>query len=139
MNDENLINPATRPPRERKELAKKANKKSNEAKNKKKEEEKKQQSLAQILKNIVFAEAKTPLATKVLEIAGSKDTNYFAALAAATVLKSIKKGDVNAMAKIMELLGEKPSDKVEVTTQDKTVLEIQQYLENKKKAKKDAN
>lgn len=132
MNDQNLINPASRLPGERKKLASKAAKKKHEVEKQKKEEKEKRQSLAQILENIVFAEAKTPLAVKVLEITGSKDTNYFAALAAATIVKSIKKGDANAMAKIMELLGEKPSDKLEVTSTDATVLELQKYLSDKK-------
>lgn len=136
MNDGNLIPTSKRTPRERKELSSKAGKANKKKFDEKKAEEKKQQSLAEILRNIVFAEAKTESSKKLLQATGSKDTNYFAALTASVMLKGIKKGDANAMAKIMELLGEKPSDKVEVTTQDKTVLEIQKYLENKKKAKK---
>ena len=103
MNDENLIPFTERTPREHKKLSKKGAKKSNEVQKRKKEEEQQQKSLAEILRNIVFAEVKTK---------SSKE-----------LLKSIKKGDVNAMAKIMELLGENKVTKTESSESFKNLIE----------------
>lgn len=133
MSKENLVNLATRPQHEKSRIAKKGAEKTNELKKKKKEEEKKKQTLADILRQVVHTKTKPRKLKAMLADLGIDDeSDYFTTLSASVLLHSIKKGDINALAKVMELLGEKPSEKIEVTTQDKTVAEIQKYLEEKK-------
>lgn len=107
MNDENLIPLSKRNQREKEKIQKMGAKAAGKSHRKRKEEQQQQKSLAEILRNIVFAEAQTQSSKDLLKVVGSTDTNYFAALTASVMLKGIKKGDVNAMAKIMELLEKK--------------------------------
>lgn len=104
MNDENLISLTTRTQREKKKIAKKGVKKSNEVQKQKKQEEKQQKSLAEILKGVVYSEIKSPEIKSQMEKFGIKGDNYFTAMCAMATLKGIKKGDMNSVSKVFELL-----------------------------------
>ena len=104
MNDENLINISSRPAREIKKMGKKGAKKSNEVQKQNKKEEKQQKSLAEILKGVVYSEIKSPEIKSQMEKFGIKGDNYFTAMCAMATLKGIKKGDMNSVSKVFELL-----------------------------------
>jgi hypothetical protein len=110
MNNKNLIPASLREARERKKLGAKGGKKSGEARRKNKKHQEEQKALAEILKDFVYTEVKIEELKEILKSFGASDNNYFAALAASALIKSIKKGDINALAKIMELLGESGKD-----------------------------
>ena len=104
MNDENLIPFTERTAREIKKMSKKGAKKSNEVQKQKKQEEKQQKSLAEILKGVVYSEIKSPEIKSQMEKFGIKGDNYFTAMCAMATLKGIKKGDMNSVSKVFELL-----------------------------------
>lgn len=104
MNEKNLIPLTKRTLREHKEIAQRGAKKANESKKKKKEEEKQQKSLAEILKGVVYSEIKSPEIKSQMEKFGIKGDNYFTAMCAMATLKGIKKGDMNSVSKVFELL-----------------------------------
>lgn len=104
MNDGNLINLTTREPREKKKIASKGGRASAQSKKEKKQEEKQQKSLTEILKGVVYSEIKSPEIKKQMEKFGIKGDNYFTAMCAMATLKGIKKGDMNSVSKVFELL-----------------------------------
>ena len=119
MNDGNLIPQNKRTQRERKEISKKGAKKSNEVQKQKKQEEKQQKSLAEILKGVVYSEIKSPEIKSQMEKFGIKGDNYFTAMCAMATLKGIKKGDMNSVSKVFELI-EKSSDSNENPEEEKS-------------------
>lgn len=119
MNDGNLINISSRPAREIKKMGKKGAKKSNEVQKQKKQEEKQQKSLAEILKGVVYSEIKSPEIKSQMEKFGIKGDNYFTAMCAMATLKGIKKGDMNSVSKVFELL-EKSSSSNENPEEEKS-------------------
>lgn len=119
MNDGNLIPQNKRTQRERKEISKKGAKKSNEVQKQKKQEEKQQKSLTEILKGVVYSEIKSPEIKIQMEKFGIKGDNYFTAMCAMATLKGIKKGDMNSVSKVFELL-EKSSSSNENPEEEKS-------------------
>lgn len=119
MNDENLIPFTERTAREIKKMSKKGAKKSNEVQKQKKQEEKQQKSLAEILKGVVYSEIKSPEIKSQMEQFGIKGDNYFTAMCAMATLKGIKKGDMNSVSKVFELL-EKSSSSNENPEEEKS-------------------
>lgn len=119
MNDENLIPFTERTAREIKKMGKKGAKKSNEVQKQKKQEEKQQKSLAEILKGVVYSEIKSPEIKSQMEKFGIKGDNYFTAMCAMATLKGIKKGDMNSVSKVFELL-EKSSSSNENPEEEKS-------------------
>lgn len=107
MNGGNLVDLSTREPREHKEISSRGGKNSVKSRRRKKKEEEERESLAEILKMILYSEITLQNLKNMMESLGiKKGNNYFSALAAAVIIKAIKKGDINALCKIMELLGE---------------------------------
>ena len=104
MNDENLIPVSSRPAREIKELGAKGGKTSAKARKQKKQEEQQQKSLAEILKSVVYSEIKSQEIKNQMDKFGIEGDNYFTAMCAMATLKGIKKGDMNSVAKVFELL-----------------------------------
>lgn len=104
MNDGNLIPASLRQAREIKKMGKKGGRASAQSKKEKKQEEKQQKSLAEILKGVVYSEIKSPEIKSQMEKFGIKGDNYFTAMCAMATLKGIKKGDMNSVSKVFELL-----------------------------------
>lgn len=119
MNDENLISLTTRQQREKKKIASKGGRASTQSKKEKKQEEKQQKSLAEILKGVVYSEIKSPEIKIQMEKFGIKGDNYFTAMCAMATLKGIKKGDMNSVSKVFELI-EKSSDSNENPEEEKS-------------------
>ncbi len=67
---------------------------------------------------------------------GEKDKNNLLALVISIFATGVKKGDNRILKDLIELAGEKPAEKVEITSQGSTILEIQKYLCLKKKNKR---
>lgn len=104
MNEKNLIPLTKRQQREKQKIQSKGGKASAKARLEKKEEEKQQKSLAEILKGVVYSEIKSPEIKSQMEKFGIKGDNYFTAMCAMATLKGIKKGDMNSVSKVFELL-----------------------------------
>ncbi len=66
---------------------------------------------------------------------GERDKNNLLALVISVFATGVKKGDSRILKDLIELAGEKPADKIEITSQDSTILEIQEYLASKKRIK----
>ena len=104
MNDGNLIPLSKRGQREKEKIQKMGRKANKEKILKEKQEEKQQKSLAEILKGVVYSEIQSPEIKKQMEKFGIKGDNYFTAMCAMATLKGIKKGDMNSVSKVFELL-----------------------------------
>ncbi len=133
MNDENLIPVGSRTAREIKKLgsmgAKKANKKREIKKN-----------AQEVIKDVLYSGIKLPELKKMVNkmdiYKGEKDKNNLLALVISVFATGVKKGDSRVLKDLIELAGEKPAEKIEITSQDSTILEIQEYLSSKKKRRK---
>ena len=97
MNDENLIDISTRPPREHKKISKKGADKSNKV-------QKRRKKLAEVLSDIGFSKIKLPKVKRMLAELGIEGDDYFTAMFAAAITQSIKKGDMKSVAMVFELL-----------------------------------
>lgn len=104
MNDENLIPLTKRQQREKRKIQSKGGKTSAKARKQKKQEEQQQKSLTEILKSVVYSEIKSQEIKNQMDKFGIKGDNYFTAMCAMATLKGIKKGDMNSVAKVFELL-----------------------------------
>lgn len=119
MNEKNLIDLTTREPREHKKISSKGGKNSVKARHEKKEEEKQQESMTKMFKSVLFSEIKSPEIKSQMEKFGIKGNNYFIAMCATAMLRGIKKGDMNAVAKVFELL-EKSNNSSENPEEEKS-------------------
>lgn len=117
MNDENLIPLSKRSPRDRKRISKMGND-AFRAKCKRTGEIK--EAINVLLK---------------MEIPGSDKTGA-EALASKLFQLVLKKDDVSAFKALMEYSGQKPTDKLEITSVDKTISDLQNYIKGKKNGKK---
>lgn len=132
MNDDNLIPQNQRTQRERKEISRKGAKEANKNKQIKK-------NAQQIIKDVLYSNLKLPELKKMVNkmdiYKGEKDKNNLLALVISVFATGVKKGDSRILKDLVELAGEKPTEKIEITSTDSTILEIQEYLSSKKRIK----
>lgn len=132
MNNENLIPLSKRSQREKRKIQRKGNqtfKKNNEIK----------RTAQQIIKDVLYSNLALPELKKMVNkmdiYKGEKDKNNLLALVISVFATGVKKGDSRILKDLIELAGEKPAEKIEITSQDSTILEIQEYLSSKKRTK----
>lgn len=135
MNNHNLVSLATRPEHERKEISRKGAIRANEVKKQKKEEAQRKNSLIEILKGFLFSEAKPKDLKKLLKSTGASENDYGSALVAATILKGIKKGDMNSLVKLIEILGESEENVKRETEADKSFNNLIEAIKNVRETK----
>lgn len=132
MNNENLIPQNRRTQRERKEISRKGAKETNKNKQIKK-------NAQEVIKDVLYSGIKLPELKKMVDkmdiYKGEKDKNNLLALVISVFATGVKKGDSRILKDLIELAGEKPAEKIEITSQDSTILEIQEYLSSKKRIK----
>lgn len=129
MNDENLIPLSKRTQREKRKIQKKGNetfKKNNEIK----------KNAREVIKDVLYSGITLPELKKMVNkmdiYKGEKDKNNLLALVISVFVTGVKKGDSRILKDLIELAGEKPTEKIEITSQDSTILEIQEYLSKKR-------
>ena len=132
MNNENLIPLSKRTQREKRKIQKKGNetfKKNNEIK----------RTAQEVIKDVLYSGITLPELKKMVNkmdiYKGEKDKNNLLALVISVFATGVKKGDSRILKDLVELAGEKPTEKIEITSTDSTILEIQEYLSSKKRAK----
>lgn len=132
MNNENLIPLSKRTQREKRKIQKKGNetfKKNNEIK----------RTAQEVIKDVLYSGITLPELKKMVNkmdiYKGEKDKNNLLALVISVFATGVKKGDSRILKDLVELAGEKPTEKIEITSTDSTILEIQEYLSYKKRAK----
>lgn len=135
MNDHNLISLSMRSERERKEIQKKGNEAFKKNLKQKKEEAQKRNSLIEILKGFLFSEAKPKDLKKLLKSTGASENDYGSALVASTILKGIKKGDMNSLVKLIEILGESEENVKRETEADKSFNNLIEAIKNVRETK----
>lgn len=106
MNDHNLKPFHEMSYEEHKKLSSKGGTNRTKAIWKKKEEEAQIKKLKPILLSILNSEVKIQSLKDLLRINGIKENSLFSALSLSVLIKGIKKGDLNTLVKIMEILGE---------------------------------
>ena len=132
MNNENLIPLSKRTQREKRKIQKKGNetfKKNNEIK----------KNAQEVIKDVLYSGITLPELKKMVDkmdiYKGEKDKNNLLALVISVFATGVKKGDSRILKDLIELAGEKPAEKIQITSQDNTILEIQEYLSSKKRIK----
>lgn len=133
MNDKNLIPFSERTARERKKLGKKGAKKSNKIQNEKTET---RRTLQQIANDILYAPITLPEVKELVDrldvYKGDTNKNNFCGAFMSALVQAVKCGNYKAVKDLMEMAGEKPAEKVEITTNDSKVIELQEYINAKK-------
>ena len=132
MNNENLIPLSKRTQREKRNIQRKGNqafKKNKEIK----------RTAQEVIKDVLYSGITLPELKKMVNkmdiYKGEKDKNNLLALVISVFATGVKKGDSRILKDLVELAGEKPTEKIEITSTDSTILEIQEYLSSKKRAK----
>lgn len=132
MNDENLISFAERPQRENRKIRSKGGKVCAKNKGIKK-------NAQEVIKDVLYSGITLPELKKMVNkmdiYKGEKDKNNLLALVISVFATGVKKGDSRILKDLIELAGEKPTEKIEITSTDSTILEIQEYLSSKKRIK----
>lgn len=106
----NLILIHTRSPEEHKRLSSKGGKNSGKAKRKRKEEREERLALKEILKELLYSEIEDEeIKSKLDGFKINFAKNYFSALSASAILKSIYNGDIESIIKIINVLEDKDS------------------------------
>lgn len=126
-----------RPVEERKKIARKGAIASNKAQREKKEKLKQRKTIAETLKDVLYTGIKNKALLKKLSENGIEgEQNYLVAMISASILKGIKKGNLMDVLKLIEVLEGSATEKIEITNMDKTVLELESYLAQKKEKEK---
>ena len=134
-NEQNLIQIQNRTPEERFAITSKGGKTAQANRQRRKKEEAEQKSLIAILRGFLFTDVKPTKLKKMLKETGSDDTNYFAALVAATMLSSIKKGEMSALIKLIEVMGESQANGGEANESSKSFNNLVEAIKNVREVK----
>lgn len=139
-NDENLLRPEDRTPKERRESARKAGKASGVARRKRKA----MREQAELLLSMPFQDIKIKDGNgnvksllkeleKVSGLKGEEIDNQMAAVISVwqTVLKG-GMGSTNAFNALRDLVGEKPKEVIEIHSTDETIKELDKIIDEKK-------
>lgn len=129
-----------RTPEERRAIAKKANLASQAAKRRLKEERLMRKSIADTLKDVLYSNLTNRELLMSLERNGIQgEKNYLVAMISSAVLRSVKKGCLTDVMKLIETLEGTAPEKLEITNMDKTVAELQEYILKKRSDDTDDN
>lgn len=132
MNTENLIPLSKRSQREKRKIQRKGNQTF-------KKNSKIKRNAQEVIKDVLYSGITLPELKKMVNkmdiYKGEKDKNNLLALVISVFATGVKKGDSRILKDLIELAGEKPADKIEITSEDSTILEIQEYLSSKKRMK----
>jgi len=134
-NEQNLIQIQNRTPEERFAITSKGGKTAQANRQRRKKEEAEQKSLIAILRGFLFTDVKPTKLKKMLRSTGSDDTNYFAALVAATMLSSIKKGEMSALIKLIEVMGESQANGGDTNETSKSFNNLVEAIKNVREIK----
>lgn len=119
---------------ERKRTARKAGIASGVARRKKKEELKQRKTIVDTLKDVLYTDVKNKKLLQMLDQNGiSGEQNYLVAMIASAILKGVQRGNLADILKLVEVLEGSATEKIEITNMDKTVLDLQNYLAEKRK------
>lgn len=122
-----------RTPEERSAIAKKANLASQIAKRKHKEEKLMRKSIVDTLKDVLYSDITNRELIMSLQRNGiDGERNYLVAMISSAVLRSVKKGCLTDVMKLIETLEGNAPEKLEITNMDKTVAELQDYISKKR-------
>jgi hypothetical protein len=90
-------------------------------------------SIAETLKDVLYTNITNAELLMTLEHNGIKgDHNYLVAMISSAVLRSIKKGSLVDVMKLLETLEGSAPEKIEIANIDKTVSELEEYLAKKR-------
>lgn len=90
-------------------------------------------SIAETLKDVLYTNITNAELLMTLEHNGIKgDHNYLVAMISSAVLRSIKKGSLIDVMKLLETLEGSAPEKIEIANIDKTVSELEEYLAKKR-------
>ncbi len=133
MNEGNLIPLSKRTQREKRKIQRKGNQAF-------KRNMKKKKNVGDVVRDVLHAKIKIPQIEKMVNkmdiYEGEEDKNNLLALIISVFVEGIKKGDSKILKDLIELAGEKPAEKIEITSKDSTILEIQEYLLSKRRTNK---
>lgn len=119
---------------ERKRAARKAGIASGVARRKKKEELKQRKTIVDTLKDVLYTDVKNKKLLQMLDQNGILgEQNYLVAMIASAILKGVQRGNLADILKLVEVLEGSATEKIEITNMDKTVLDLQNYLAEKRK------
>jgi hypothetical protein len=135
MNDQNLIPIETRTPAEQFAIRSKGGVNSQKKKKEIKEEEKRKKALIEILKEFLYTDVKPSKIKKLLKSTGANEENYFAALVASTMLNNIKKGEMNSLIKLLEVLGESQANGIVENENTKSFNNLIEAINNVRETK----
>ena len=97
-------------------------------------------SIADTLKDVLYSDVTNRELLMSLERNGIQgEKNYLVAMISSAVLRSVKKGCLTDVMKLIETLEGTAPEKLEITNMDKTVAELQEYISKKRSDDTDDN
>lgn len=132
--EENLIPLNKRTKSEQRKIQKKGGIASGIARNKKKKELEERKTIVETLKSVLYTDVTNKKLLQTLDKSGiTEPKNYLTALVSSAVLRSVKKGNLADLLRLIEMIEGKPTERIEITNIDKSVMELQDYLAQKRK------
>lgn len=132
--EENLIPLNQRTKSEQRKIQKKGGIASGIARNKKKKEREERKTIVDTLKGVLYTDVTNKKLLQTLDKSGiTEPKNYLTALVSSAVLRSVKKGNLADLLRLIEMIEGKPTERIEITNIDKSVMELQDYLAQKRK------
>ena len=135
---ENLIPLSQRTKSEQRKIQKSGGIASGIARNKKKKEREERKTIVDTLKGVLYTDVTNKKLLQTLDKSGiTEPKNYLTALVSSAVLRSVKKGNLADLLRLIEMIEGKPTERIEITNIDKSVMELQDYLAQKRKKNSD--
>lgn len=132
--EENLIPLNKRTKSEQRKIQKKGGIASGIARNKKKKELEERKTIVETLKSVLYTDVTNKKLLKTLDQNGiTERKNYLTALVTSSIMRSVKKGNLADLLRLIEMIEGKPTERIEITNIDKSVMELQDYLAQKRK------
>ena len=137
--NKNLISLGDRTPEEKSAIAKKGAIASSKKRREIKKQKEQRKTIVDTLKDVLYSDVKNKKILQMLDKNGiSGEQNYLVAMIASSVLKGVQHGRLTDVLRLIEVLEGSATEKIEITSMDKTIEELQSYLSSKnKKHKKD--
>lgn len=128
---QNYLNSLT--PEERRAIKQKGGRIRGQQRLEKRKNDNIRKSIAETLKDVLYTNITNAELLMTLEHNGIKgDHNYLVAMISSAVLRSIKKGSLIDVMKLLETLEGSAPEKIEIANIDKTVSELEEYLAKKR-------
>ena len=128
---QNYLNSLT--PEERRAIKQKGGRIRGQKRLEKRKNDNIRKSIAETLKDVLYTNITNAELLMTLEHNGIKgDHNYLVAMISSAVLRSIKKGSLIDVMKLLETLEGSAPEKIEIANIDKTVSELEDYLSKKR-------